>query len=303
MKKRKTPDLLAKIRQEPRMIQLEISCWCDFLANADLMKVILLQLHLFDVINLARTCRRLYRFYFGKSKLDDLLCDLVHKCTGARYQSLALKCLGTTRNVQSFKDGDETFYGAQKCAGCFKTARSRGFWSAEPTKYIHCKRCRYLESLFYQNIYPYVIRLAQDKYASSEKSRIHRVVSRYAIVYGLAVEKLLQRLLRLNTSCDAEVCNTFLFLKGDYLMAELDNLDILPKVVIRPRVIEATDWVMVIEPADRTLKRSRSDDWFSDEAVDNQNLIEIETIAKRYAADALDVYGELEDWKVLEGCL
>lgn len=172
-----------------------ITTWSNIFSSKPILKVLLPKLHLFDIINMARTERRLYQFYWG-TKMKKVLCMIVERDLGDVYKASPLQFLGPKRNIQDIKTRDGLARGAKKCGFCsFPTDNLRSkigggsHRSAQlrlgidnMRKFMVCVRCSYCCHL--PGIMIKII-LSKYSFANAEMRRIRRYATRSCMAYSL----------------------------------------------------------------------------------------------------------------------
>jgi len=211
---------LIAIQKQKKVVTTVISSWEDLFSNTAIMAVIIPDLHLFDIINIARTSRRLYRFYYGDTCLSNLLRETVLRDIGCSYKKKhPLRYLGVTRNTKKSSYRDRIIYTATCCSGCSKHLRLRESHDSV-SKYIFCSYCTICHCQFFHTVYKVIESKCKEIYSDERLPRISRYLERFAIHYGLILKGL-------TGSAYSNEVNRLIVL----LSLRVSNLDISRKII------------------------------------------------------------------------
>jgi hypothetical protein len=171
---------LVAIQKQKKVTSVTIGSWKDLFANAAIMAIIIAEMHVFDVIKLASTCRHLYRFYYGDTSLSNLLREIVLRDTGGKYKKKhPLRYLGVTRNVKRVQQSTPTWsrfmYKANCCASCSRQICTSDC-SEVPVKYILCYNCKDRHDMFFYSIWREVQARCRELYLIDCIPRIYRYI-------------------------------------------------------------------------------------------------------------------------------
>lgn len=256
--------LLMAIRREKVATIVTMRNWVDFFGSKDLMTILLPLIHLYDVIHLTQTCRRLYTLYYG-SKLKKILCHLVERDVGVKYSSSPLQYLGKTRNVDEVKTVDGLIFRAPQCCACKAKTVSSRYWFKETVKYVLCMACDEARMKFcYHLSLEDVKRRYEPAYGEIGWIRIERVLMRHAVKYGRQIQKY--SLLGSSNKYGKmeEIKNR---MRQD-LLAQIDHLDLQQRLVIRIRFPPREDHEIVKRERDSMI----DEDAFKKQRIDADDL-------------------------------
>ena len=257
--------LLMGIRREKIPTIITTRNWTDFFGSKDLMTMVLPLVHLYDIIHLTQTCRRLYTFYYG-SKLKKILCHVVERDTGIKYSASPLQYLGKTRNVVKVKSVDGPIFRAPQCSCCKAKTVSSRYWFKETVKYVLCMNCDEARMKFcYHLSLEDVKRRYEPAYGEVGWARIERILMRHAVKYGRLIQKY-SLLGSSNRYCKMEEIRNRM---REDLLGQINHLDLEQRLVIRIRFPPRQDFDIV--------KRERADiideqDELKKQRVDNDEL-------------------------------
>ncbi|MBA3756664.1 MAG: hypothetical protein H0X02_10715 [Nitrosomonas sp.] len=149
-----------------------IDNWTDLFASKNLMSIIVPTLHLYDIIHLAMTSKRLLAFY--GTKLTTILCVIVKRDCGGVYINPPLRYLGKDYNVRQTPEG---LYSANRCCMC--SSESIDLVAPIAAKCMCCAHCRQVvkercRALLYQEAVKWILNLV----SSEDRARVRRLIYR-----------------------------------------------------------------------------------------------------------------------------
>ena len=152
-----------------------IDSWTDLFGSKNLMAIMAPYMHLYDIIHLAMTCKRLIGFYYG-TKLTKVLCTIVKRDCNVTYVNSPLQYLGRAYNVREIDDG---FYVANRCCRCSASTDEKHSHRKEASKYMCCKPCiRFFTDRQFVVMYDESINLLTDIFTPEHFPRVMRLLRR-----------------------------------------------------------------------------------------------------------------------------
>lgn len=192
-KRRRKPfhEVSSKIRLEKKSrSSTQIATWDDLFTNKIFALAFISNTDLINVVDLACTSKRLYRFYFGDGELTPKLCKAVEDQYRMKYKSPPLKYLGPAFNCEKIINTEGIVkYRANRCADCFKKLGDKDIWPTIPFKYIHCHKCAEKYKYFKDHVIPVILIRISHIYYPSQIKRISRIMRRHGVSIGKRLEK------------------------------------------------------------------------------------------------------------------
>jgi|SRR5579885_1176157 len=184
--------VLFNIWEEKRNPGAITDLWLKVFTNPVVMEKIILQMHVFDIINLARTCRYLYTFYYGNMRMAEVLRQVVKRDLNAEFKRKhPLKHLGNMRNTKQLincKSSAQENRGRRNilCASC---SHIETYNYENQGKYVLCWNCNQGSIHFRGNVYPELMAICINRFDRSCLPRISRFVKRFSFKYNNSLNR------------------------------------------------------------------------------------------------------------------
>ncbi len=172
--------MLKKLRTAKLETAVAIRDWSDFFSHVYLMKRFIDLLHIYDIVNLHQTCRRLYSFYQGTRFAKEIIVMAARDCESV-YKMSPLKFLSGRFNRKLTQPGDLL---VKRFTSCYSCKSQINITKVVPLSSTLCTRCIHYSRLFYRTISPKVTACYKRYYREDQWPRIERVMGRLAVIVG-----------------------------------------------------------------------------------------------------------------------